>query len=153
MKSSVKVRRSAELCRPVAPDIPSKPTFMWTGFVAGGWALSLFGDRAPLGACCWPQPTWARASTLASTIRARRRRGFHLVRDPYRTEWRYGFLSHKLIALDAGHVCQNLYLAATAIGAGVCAIDAYDQRKIDAAIGVDGRDELTVYCATGGQLP
>jgi SagB-type dehydrogenase family enzyme len=72
---------------------------------------------------------------------------------PYRTEWRYGFLSHKLIALDAGHVCQNLYLAATAIGAGVCAIDAYDQTKIDAAIGVDGRDELTVYCATVGKLP
>ncbi len=72
---------------------------------------------------------------------------------PYRTEWRYGFLSHKLIALDAGHVCQNLYLAATAIGAGVCAIDAYDQTKIDAAIGIDGRDELTVYCATVGKLP
>ena len=71
---------------------------------------------------------------------------------PYRTEWRYGFLSHKLIALDAGHVCQNLYLAATAIGAGVCAIDAYDQTKIDAAIGVDSRDELTVYCATVGKL-
>ena len=48
---------------------------------------------------------------------------------PYRTEWRYGFLSHKLIGLDAGHVCQNLYLAATAIGAGVCAIDAYDQKR------------------------
>jgi len=72
---------------------------------------------------------------------------------PYRTEWRYGFLSHKLIALDAGHVCQNLYLAATAIGAGVCAIDAYAQTKIDAAIGVDGRDELTVYCATVGKIP
>jgi SagB-type dehydrogenase family enzyme len=72
---------------------------------------------------------------------------------PYRTEWRYGFLSHKLIALDAGHVCQNLYLATTAIGAGVCAIDAYDQTRIDATIGVDGRDELTVYCATVGKLP
>jgi SagB-type dehydrogenase family enzyme len=72
---------------------------------------------------------------------------------PYRTEWRYGFLSHKLIALDAGHVCQNLYLAATAIDAGVCAIDAYDQTKIDAAIGVDGRNELTIYCATVGKLP
>ena len=72
---------------------------------------------------------------------------------PYRTEWRYGFLSHKLIALDAGHVCQNLYLVATAIGAGVCAIDAYDQTKIDAAIGVDGQDELTVYCATVGKVP
>jgi SagB-type dehydrogenase family enzyme len=71
---------------------------------------------------------------------------------PYRTEWRYGILSHKLIALDAGHVCQNLYLAATAVGAGVCAIDAYDQTKIDDAIGVDGIDEFTIYCATAGKL-
>ncbi len=71
---------------------------------------------------------------------------------PYRTEWRYGQLSHKLIALDAGHVCQNLYLAAGAIGAGTCAIDAYDQDKLDAALGVDGRDELAVYAATLGKL-
>jgi len=71
---------------------------------------------------------------------------------PYRTEWCYAFLSAKLIALDAGHVCQNLYLAATAIGGGVCAIDAYDQLKIDAAIGVDGNDEFTVYCATFGKI-
>ena len=71
---------------------------------------------------------------------------------PYRTEWRYGFLSAKLIALDAGHLCQNLYLAATAIGAGTCALDAYDQLKIDAAIGVDGTDEFTVYCAPVGKI-
>lgn len=72
---------------------------------------------------------------------------------PYRTEWRYGFLSHKLIALDAGHVCQNLYLAATAIGAGVCAIDAYQQQLLDRTLGLDGNDEFVVYCATLGKLP
>ena len=37
---------------------------------------------------------------------------------PYRMEWRYGLAAHKVIALDAGHVCQNLYLACEAIGAG-----------------------------------
>jgi SagB-type dehydrogenase family enzyme len=71
---------------------------------------------------------------------------------PYRTEWRYSFLSPKLIALDAGHVCQNLYLACTAIGAGTCALDAYDQEKMDALLGIDGRDELTVYCAPVGKI-
>ena len=40
---------------------------------------------------------------------------------PYRMEWRYGLAAHKVIALDAGHVCQNLYLACEAIGAGTCA--------------------------------
>ena len=72
---------------------------------------------------------------------------------PYRTEWRYSFLSAKLIALDAGHLCQNLYLAATAIGAGTCALDAYDQHKLDTALGVDGNDEFSVYCAPVGKIP
>jgi SagB-type dehydrogenase family enzyme len=37
---------------------------------------------------------------------------------PYRMEWRYGLAAHKVIALDAGHACQNLYLACEAVGAG-----------------------------------
>lgn len=72
---------------------------------------------------------------------------------PYRTEWRYAYLSHKMIAIDIGHVCQNLYLAAESIGAGTCAIGAYDQSLIDEAIGVDGVDELTIYMAPVGKLP
>lgn len=69
---------------------------------------------------------------------------------PYRTEWRYDILSHKVIALDAGHVCQNLYLAAEAIGAGTCAIGAYDQEKLDAALPVDGTEEFAIYVAPVG---
>ncbi|MDX9831229.1 MAG: SagB/ThcOx family dehydrogenase [Anaerolineae bacterium] len=71
---------------------------------------------------------------------------------PYRTEWRYSVVAHKVIAIDAGHLCQNLYLAAGAIGAGMCAIAAYDQAGLDAALGVDGQDEFTVYAATLGKL-
>jgi SagB-type dehydrogenase family enzyme len=71
---------------------------------------------------------------------------------PYRTEWRYTFLSPKLIAQDSGHLCQNLYLACEAIGTGTCAIGAYDQRKMDAALGVDGEDEFTVYVAPVGKI-
>jgi len=71
---------------------------------------------------------------------------------PYRSEWRYSFVAHKLIALDAGHVCQNLYLAVEAIHAGTCAIDAYDQVKMDAVLGVDGRDEFAIYVAPVGKI-
>jgi SagB-type dehydrogenase family enzyme len=71
---------------------------------------------------------------------------------PYRTEWRYSFLSAKLIALDAGHVCQNLYLACEAIGAGTCALDAYDQHKLDAFLGLDGEDEFAIYAAPVGKV-
>lgn len=71
---------------------------------------------------------------------------------PYRTEWRYSIVSPKLIALDAGHVCQNLYLAAEAIGAGTCAIAAYNQRLADALLGLDGEDEFVIYFAPVGKV-
>jgi SagB-type dehydrogenase family enzyme len=71
---------------------------------------------------------------------------------PYRTEWRYTFLSAKVIAQDSGHLCQNLYLACEAIGAGTCAIGAYDQDKMDPVLGVDGEDEFTIYVAPVGKV-
>jgi len=70
---------------------------------------------------------------------------------PYRTEWRYTVTSHKVIAIDAGHVCQNLYTAAESIGAGCCAIAAYDQDAVDALLGVDGQEEFCIYLAPVGR--
>ena len=72
---------------------------------------------------------------------------------PYRAEWRYSFVAHKMIALDAGHLCQNLYLAAEAVGAGVCAIGAYNQDKMDRLIDVDGQEEFVIYAAPVGKKP
>lgn len=71
---------------------------------------------------------------------------------PARTEWRYAEASYKVIALDAGHVCQNLYLACEAIGAGTCAIAAYRQDVMDELLGVDGDEELTLYVAPVGKV-
>jgi SagB-type dehydrogenase family enzyme len=71
---------------------------------------------------------------------------------PYRTEWRYTFMSPKIIALDAGHLCQNLYLVSEAIGAGTCAIGAYDQLRMDKVLGVDGEDEFAIYVAPVGKV-
>jgi len=70
---------------------------------------------------------------------------------PYRAEWRYSIVAHKMIALDAGHVCQNLYLAAESIDAGACAVAAYHQRQVDDLIGVDGEDEFVIYLAPVGK--
>lgn len=69
-----------------------------------------------------------------------------------RMEWRYGLAAHKVIALDAGHVCQNLYLGCAAIQAGACAIAAYDQQKADALVQVDGDEEFVVYLAAVGKV-
>lgn len=70
---------------------------------------------------------------------------------PYRTEWRYSIKAHKAILLDAGHVCQNLYLAAESIGCGTCAIGAYDQKAMDDLLELDGNDEFVVYLAPVGK--
>ena len=72
---------------------------------------------------------------------------------PYRMEWRYGIAAHKVIAIDAGHVCQNLYLACEAIGAGTCAIAAYDQEGIDRLLRIDGEEEFAIYLAPVGKQP
>ena len=76
---------------------------------------------------------------------------------PYRTEWRYGLKAAKYILLDAGHACENLYLACEAIDCGMCAIGAYDQECMDELLGfapgpsADKNYECTVYIASVGK--
>ncbi|MFW6173893.1 MAG: SagB/ThcOx family dehydrogenase [Elusimicrobiota bacterium] len=71
---------------------------------------------------------------------------------PYRTEWRYHIFSHKMIAMDAGHVMQNLYLGCESLGLGTCAIGAYSGKGMDRVINVDGTDEFVIYVAPVGYL-
>ena len=71
---------------------------------------------------------------------------------PYKTEWRYSFISYKDILIEAGHICQNLYLACEAISAGTCAIAAYEQKAVDELIQVDGENEMTVYLSPVGKI-
>jgi len=56
-----------------------------------------------------------------------------------------------MIAQDSGHLCQNLYLASTSIGAGTCAIGAYDQDAMDKLLDLDGANEFVVYVAPVGK--
>jgi SagB-type dehydrogenase family enzyme len=72
---------------------------------------------------------------------------------PYRMTWRYSQRGYRYLYLDAGHVCQNLYLAAEAIDCGVCAIGAFDDEAMDALLGLDGREQFTLYLATVGKKP
>jgi SagB-type dehydrogenase family enzyme len=69
----------------------------------------------------------------------------------YRMTWRYGERGYRYLLLDAGHVCQNLYLAAEPIGCGVCAIAAFFDDKLNAALGLDGEKQFAVYLATVGK--
>jgi SagB-type dehydrogenase family enzyme len=69
----------------------------------------------------------------------------------YRMAWRYSERSYRLVHLDAGHVCQNLYLATGQIGCGTCAIGAFDDELMARLIGADGQDEFVLYCAAVGK--
>ncbi|PKK95575.1 MAG: hypothetical protein CVV60_00520 [Tenericutes bacterium HGW-Tenericutes-5] len=76
---------------------------------------------------------------------------FFFTTIPARTEYKYDFCAHKMIAIESGHACQNLSLAAEVIDAGVCAICAYDQEKVDKVLNIDGEEHFTMYCATVGK--
>jgi SagB-type dehydrogenase family enzyme len=69
----------------------------------------------------------------------------------YRMAWRYGERGYRYLLLDAGHVCQNLYLAAEPIDCGVCAIAAFYDEKMNSVLGLDGEQQFVVYMATVGK--
>jgi SagB-type dehydrogenase family enzyme len=67
-----------------------------------------------------------------------------------RSRWKYRQRAYRYIYLDAGHIAQNLYLAGTAAGVGICGIGAFFDDDVNALIGVDGIEETTLYLASAG---
>lgn len=70
---------------------------------------------------------------------------------PYRTSWRYGQRGYRYLYLYAGHVGQNLHLAAEAIKCGACMIGAYSDEEINYTLKLDGIEEFAIYIATVGK--
>jgi SagB-type dehydrogenase family enzyme len=71
---------------------------------------------------------------------------------PARGEWRYHMEAHRLMLIDIGHVCQNLYLACEGIGCGTCAIAGYVQKEFDELLRIDGENEFVIYVSPVGKL-
>jgi SagB-type dehydrogenase family enzyme len=70
-----------------------------------------------------------------------------------RSKWKYEQRGYRYIYMDAGHICENLYLAACALGLGACAIGALYDDELNAVLGVDGIDESAFYmCVVGKPL-
>jgi SagB-type dehydrogenase family enzyme len=69
----------------------------------------------------------------------------------YRMSWRYSERAYRLVHLDAGHACQNLYLASEQIECGACAIGAFDDQQMADVLNIDGEEEFCLYCATVGR--
>jgi SagB-type dehydrogenase family enzyme len=58
----------------------------------------------------------------------------------------------RYIPMDLGHVCQNVQLAATAMGLGSCPIGALFDDDINELLGVDGEEETVLYLIAAGKL-
>jgi SagB-type dehydrogenase family enzyme len=70
-----------------------------------------------------------------------------------RSKWKYRQRAYRYIYLDAGHIAQNLYLAGTAAGIGVCGIGAFFDDQVNGLIGIDGVEETALYLASAGYPP
>ena len=69
-----------------------------------------------------------------------------------RSKWKYRERAYRYIYMDVGHIGQTLYLAATALGIGCCAVGAFFDDEVDRVIGVDGKDEISVYMGVVGRI-
>lgn len=69
-----------------------------------------------------------------------------------RMRWKYQQRSYRYALIEAGHLGQNLCLAATSIGLGTCAVGAFDDHEFNAMLGVDGTDEASVYILALGKV-
>lgn len=67
-----------------------------------------------------------------------------------RCKWKYGQRAYRYIYLDAGHIAENLALAAVSLNRGSCEIGALYDDQINAIVGVDGIDESVICMAVVG---
>jgi SagB-type dehydrogenase family enzyme len=68
-----------------------------------------------------------------------------------RSRWKYGERFARYVLLDAGHIAENVALAAVALGLGTCQIAAFFDEEAAALLGVDPDTEPVVYMSTAGR--
>ena len=69
-----------------------------------------------------------------------------------RSKWKYRERAYRYIYMDVGHIGQTLYLAATALDIGCCGVGAFFDEEVDRVIGVDGKNEISVYVGAVGRV-
>jgi SagB-type dehydrogenase family enzyme len=127
----------------LANRVENLPTGLYR-FLAGTHQLAELDTRPEItelltAACDHKQPVRGGAAV------------FFWVAVQERMFYRYGERGYRYLLLDAGHICQNLYLAAESIGCGACAIGAFDDLALNAQLGLDGRSLFVTYLAAVGK--
>jgi len=65
-----------------------------------------------------------------------------------RTLWKYRQRGFRYMYMEAGHLAQNVALAAVALGLGTCQIAAIYDDEANALVGADGTTESVLYMST-----
>ncbi|MBD3228282.1 MAG: SagB/ThcOx family dehydrogenase [Candidatus Lokiarchaeota archaeon] len=69
-----------------------------------------------------------------------------------RTKWKYKQRGYRYIYLDAGHIGQNFYLVAEALGLGACSIGAIYDDELNELLDLDGVKETVIYVGVVGNI-
>lgn len=67
-----------------------------------------------------------------------------------RMKWKYDQRAYRYIYLDAGHIAENLALAAVSLRLGSCQIGALFDDEVNRIIDADGTEESVIYMSVVG---
>ncbi len=67
----------------------------------------------------------------------------------YRTMWKYGQRGYRYVWLDAGHLAENIYLIATALGLGAVSIGGFFDSELHTLLRLP-EDEWPLYALCVG---
>lgn len=69
----------------------------------------------------------------------------------WRTRFKYGLRGYRFALLEAGHVAQNVVLAAEALDLAALPLGGYFDRPVDELLRLDGVNESTIYAVCVGR--
>lgn len=72
---------------------------------------------------------------------------------PFRTMWKYGQRGYRFLWLDAGHLGQNLYLVATAMGLGPVAIGGFYDEELKRFLSLPAEEDAMYVVCVGQPAP
>lgn len=68
----------------------------------------------------------------------------------FRSKWKYSQRGYRYVYLDAGHIAENLALAATSLNLGSCHIAAIFDDEVNSILDVEGEEESAIYLTCVG---
>jgi SagB-type dehydrogenase family enzyme len=71
----------------------------------------------------------------------------------WRSRFKYGARAYRFTLLEAGHVAQNLLLAAASLGLAALPLGGFYDRELDALLEIDGLYEASLYLLPVGPEP